>query len=109
MSPSLRWFNPSEEQYSMSDTELMKRENGCLPYTISEAWRRKRDGLGMLLQCGDLHHVQSILRQQGYHSILKMHAIPFILQLDNDPKRSLQLCRNYLEKRVAIEMLSVVA
>ena len=56
---------------------------------------------------GDLHRVQGILNQHGYHSILQRHAIPsgkhliganFLMQHDNDPKHTSPLCKRYLEK-----------
>lgn len=49
---------------------------------------------------GDLYRVKGILNMEGYHSILRRHAIPsgqrliganFILQQDNDPKHTSKL------------------
>ena len=48
-------------------------------------------------QVGDLYKVKGTLNQEGYHSILQRHAIPFgerligsnfILQQDDDPKHT---------------------
>ena len=66
---------------------------------------------------GDLFRVKGILNKEGYHSILQRHAIPcgqcliganFILQQDNDPKHTSKLCKNYLEKKQAAGILSLM-
>ena len=57
---------------------------------------------------GDLHRVNGILNQKGYHSILHRHALPpskriigqgFILQEDNDLKHTSHLSQYYLKKK----------
>lgn len=66
---------------------------------------------------GDLHKVQGILNQHGYHSILQRHALPsgrrlvganFVLQQDNDPKHTSKLCKAYLAKKEDAGVLSVM-
>ena len=61
-------------------------------------------------QTGDLYKISGILNQRGYHSILQRHAKPsglrlvgqpFVLQQDNDPKHTSNLCKNYLAKKEA--------
>ena len=66
---------------------------------------------------GDLYRVKEILKKEGYHSILQLHAIPcgwrligasFLLQQDNDPKHSSKLCNNYLGKKQSAGILSIM-
>lgn len=58
---------------------------------------------------GSLNHVQGVLNQHGYHSVLMRRVVPsgqwligenFISQQDNDPNHSSQLSKNYLNKKV---------
>ncbi|MBN3300843.1 NMD3A protein, partial [Amia calva] len=61
--------------------------------------------------------VKGILKKEGYHSILQLHAIPcerhligasFLIQQDNDPKHSSKLCKNHLEKKQSAGILSIM-
>jgi len=54
------------------------------------------------------HRIKGTLEQKGYHSILSRHCIPsgkrligrgFVVQQDNDPKRTSKLCSNYLQRK----------
>ena len=66
---------------------------------------------------GDFYKVKAILNKEGYHSILQCHAIPcgqrfiganFLLQQDNDPKHTSNLCKNYLGREQSVGILSVM-
>ena len=59
-------------------------------------------------EVGSLVKIEGILKKEGYHNILQRHAIPlgkrlvgkgFVLQQDNDPKHSSNLCKNYVMKK----------
>lgn len=63
---------------------------------------------------GDLVKIEGILKKEGYHRILQKHAIPsgkrlvgrgFVLQQDNDPKHTSNLCKNYVAKKAASKEL----
>lgn len=65
---------------------------------------------------GDLYKVKGTLKLEAYHSIFQCHAIScgqrliganFHLQLDNNPKHTSKLCKNYLGKKQAAGILSV--
>jgi hypothetical protein len=65
-------------------------------------------GCFMAGSVGDLYRVDGIMRKEDYHSILQRHAIPsglrlggrgFILQQDNDPKHTSNLCKTYLKSK----------
>ena len=56
----------------------------------------------------DLFRIEGTLNQHGYHSILKLYAIPsglclvvlsFVFQQDNDPKHTSRMCKSYLTKK----------
>lgn len=62
------------------------------------------------VQVGDIHQVIGIMKKEDYKSILIRHALPsgcrlfgksWILQQDNDPKHSSNLCKDYLRRKAS--------
>lgn len=90
--------NPSEKMHPDTITPTIKQAGssvmvwGCFSYA----------------GVGDLYRIKGTLDKNGYHSILKTHAIPsgkrligrgFVFQHDNDPKHTSKLCANYLKDK----------
>lgn len=89
---------PSEKMHPDAITPTVKHAGGSVM-----VW-----GCFSYAGVGDLHRIKGTLDQKGYHSILKMHAIPsgmrligrgFLFQQDNDPKHTSKLCATYLKNK----------
>jgi hypothetical protein len=66
---------------------------------------------------GAMYRENGILKKEGYHSIMQLHAIAcgqwligtnFLLQQDNDPNHSSKLYNNYLGKKQSAGILSIM-
>ena len=83
--------------------------NQCIKSTVKRGGGNIRVwGCFSFKGVGDVHWTKDVLTKEKYHSILQRHAIPlglrlcgrgFILQQDNNPKHTSQLCKNYLKKK----------
>jgi hypothetical protein len=66
---------------------------------------------------GGLVKIDGIMDKKVYHNILVQHAVPsglrlignnFVFQEDNDPKHSSNYCRNYLRRKEAAGVLTMM-
>ena len=112
------WTNESKfELFGTNQRVYVRRRTGerliddCISPTVKHGGSISGRGVG------DLVKVEGIMDKMVYHNILVRHAVPsgrpligdnFVFQKCNDPKHSSNYCGNYLRRKKAAGVLTVM-